>query len=239
MNGTTKLIRILALLVSLLAIVAIGVTLSETLEGPAAIPSAAAPDESLPQDDADRNSEEETGPGQPRITLLPGPGLPADVHLDVPLISQLPELPTGCEIVSATMLLAYAGITVDKMDLAAEIPYDEEDPSLGFVGDPESWEGWTIYPEALAPALRQYLPSAAPLTEGDPNEIFAKLAEGHPVVVWLGGIYGLIEHCVILTGYDADGFLYNDPLTEEKEARLDYAAFLQMWQDLGSMALSY
>src|SRR5690606_26676624 len=39
------------------------------------------------------------------------------ITLNVPIISQLPELPTGCEITAVTMMLQYLGLDVDKITL--------------------------------------------------------------------------------------------------------------------------
>ena len=172
--------------------------------------------------------------------ILPPPGfLPESVLLDAPLLAQLPELPTGCEITAATMLLNYAGINIDKIQLAQEIPYDDEDPTLGYVGDPESWDGLTIYPEALADTLRTYLPTAEAMTQKTLNSLRNKLAQGHPIVIWLAGLNGIYIHTVLLSGYDPHGFYYNDPWTEEKDAWISGSDLLEMWNGEENRALSY
>ena len=43
------------------------------------------------------------------------------VHLDIPAISQNPELPRGCEVTSLVMLLNSAGVNVNKMVLAEKV----------------------------------------------------------------------------------------------------------------------
>lgn len=53
----------------------------------------------------------------------------------VPLISQRPELPNGCEITAVTMMLQYAGAKVDKMQLAREMPRSSN-PEYGYIGQP-------------------------------------------------------------------------------------------------------
>src|SRR5699024_7446986 len=42
--------------------------------------------------------------------------------LNVPVIKQLPSLPTGCEITSITMMLRYKGAKVNEVNLAKEMP---------------------------------------------------------------------------------------------------------------------
>ena len=66
--------------------------------------------------------------------------------LDVPAISQLPALPTGCEITAITMMLKFQGADVSKVQLAMEMPRHSSDPDIGYVGNPFTKRGWTIYP---------------------------------------------------------------------------------------------
>lgn len=46
--------------------------------------------------------------------------------MDVPLISQNPELKNGCEVTSLAMVLQYAGIKVNKLELANSIKKENE-----------------------------------------------------------------------------------------------------------------
>lgn len=45
----------------------------------------------------------------------------AQTPLNVPLVSQLPELKNGCEVTSLSMLLRYKGVNVTKMTLASQV----------------------------------------------------------------------------------------------------------------------
>jgi uncharacterized protein YvpB len=161
------------------------------------------------------------------------------VLMDVPMIPQLPELPTGCEIVSVAQMLSYAGVRVDKTLLAQQMPRDVWDPALGFIGDPFSWGGWTIYPPALTDLVAAYVGSARDLTGSSIDEIRAHLSSGRPVVVWVGGIDGFDLHAVVLTGFTDEEFFYNDCWSAEKNAAMPTAAFIYCWSLTGNHALSY
>ena len=57
-----------------------------------------------------------------------------------PCLNQLPELPTGCEVTSLTMVLNYLGYDADKTDIAANYlekgDYPDANPNTTFVGTP-------------------------------------------------------------------------------------------------------
>lgn len=127
--------------------------------------------------------------------------VPDTLHwIDVPLISQLPELYNGCEITSLAMLLAYLQQPIDKLDLASMLPKDETspefdedgniavwgDPDIGFVGDIYGNElGYAVYVKPLAHLLEQvYTPGSLDLTGLDFSEIERAVADGKPVVIW-------------------------------------------------------
>jgi uncharacterized protein YvpB len=129
------------------------------------------------------------------------PEEPAAMHLiDVPIISQLPELYNGCEITSLTMLLSFLQHPVDKLDLAWMLPKDETpaevdedgtilvwgDPDQGFVGSIYGDDlGYGVYVKPLAHVLEQvYEPGALDLSGRDFNEIEKTVAEGKPVIIW-------------------------------------------------------
>ena len=87
---------------------------------------------------------------------------------DVPVISQFPELPSGCEITTATMLLQWAGINIDKQDVAKAIPkgplpairngsLQGGNPNRVFVGNPFAKSGFGVYHKPIAELINIYL----------------------------------------------------------------------------------
>ena len=166
--------------------------------------------------------------------------------IKVPYIDQSVKYPTGCESVSATMLLQYLGydISVDDFIQHYLVRRDMEehggvlygpDPSVCFCGSPYDEDSFGCY----APVIRQALEKAA----GDRFTIMdetgtpmAELIEKYidhdmPVVFWacinmqkeiIGPQWKLLdtgevftwrsnEHCMLLVGYDEEGYYFNDP----------------------------
>jgi uncharacterized protein YvpB len=122
--------------------------------------------------------------------------------LDVPLIAQNPELKYGCEVTSLAMLLHYAGIPVDKMELAGKISKDPDpaaekngdilrwgDPQDGFVGDiTGEHKGYAVYAQPLTSLLDRYMPGrAVNLTGKSFDELLLQVKNNRPVVIWTAG----------------------------------------------------
>ncbi|MBO8156822.1 MAG: C39 family peptidase [Bacillaceae bacterium] len=129
------------------------------------------------------------------------------VLLDVPLIKQNPELKYGCEVTSLAMVLNYAGISADKMQLAKELPKDNDpikrdqngnivewgDPDEGFVGDITGKEaGYAVFDGPLEELMNQYLPGrTVNLTNQSFDDILKQVEQKKPVVVWTTGDFQL------------------------------------------------
>jgi uncharacterized protein YvpB len=158
--------------------------------------------------------------------------------LDVPIVSQLPELPSGCEITAVAMMLQYSGATVNKITLANEMPKHTSNPNLGYVGDPFKTSGYTINPSALVELTKKYAGSAVDLTGSDTSILENYLQSNKPVVVWLQS-HGYTVHAVTLCGYNDKNFYYNDPLTGWKRVAIDKETFQAKWKAKNRMALSY
>lgn len=159
--------------------------------------------------------------------------------LQVPLIPQRPELPTGCEITAVTMMLRYAGADVNKVDLAKEMPYDDDDCNKGFVGNPFTEDGNSIYPPALMKLVKKYAGNAINLSGKLIDDLADHLSKtGHPIVVWVGQFDGFHTHALVVTGVDDSSVYYNDCWTNEKAA-LDKGDFVSSWSMKDRMALSY
>ena len=160
------------------------------------------------------------------------------VHLDVPLISQRPELPNGCEITAVTMMINYAGNPVDKMTLAREMPRSSN-PNYGYIGNPWDNTGITIFPPALMGLVSKYTPShtAQDLTGYNFDTIKYQLSIGHPVVTW-NTMHGFPYHALTITGYDTERVYYNDCWTNEKTSAT-ISQFVSNWNTQNRRAISY
>jgi uncharacterized protein YvpB len=161
------------------------------------------------------------------------------LKLIVPLIKQLPELPTGCEITAVTMMLQYAGVNLDKVKLAQEMPYDRTDPNRGFVGDPFSKSGDSIYPPALMPLVSKYAGNAVNLSGQSIEQLMTVLNNTkHPIVVWVGDFDGFNTHALLMTGFDQQAIYYNDCWTGE-QTTLSIDEFEAIRAKKQKLALSY
>lgn len=118
-------------------------------------------------------------------------------YIPVPPILQLPELPTGCEITSLTMLLNYCGFDADKEVLADQyLPkgkYRASDPNEVFVGDPKSTFAYGCFSNVIAQTAEKYLEENSEPYKFDvknitgclPKSVYAALDSGYPVIVWI------------------------------------------------------
>lgn len=122
------------------------------------------------------------------------------VRLDVPYIGQKNVLPTGCELVSAAMLLRYYGYQTSLDDLVdryldrAPLVRDGErlygpHPSEAFVGDPRSTQGYGCYAPVIERMLNRVLTNGrrAVVYEGVSLAQLERtcLDQGRPVLLWV------------------------------------------------------
>ena len=159
------------------------------------------------------------------------------VYNDAEVISQLPELPTGCEITAVTMMLRYAGYDVNKVQLANIMPRSNNG-DYGFVGNPFSPSGWWIFPTGIAPVVDRFVGHHEIMTSTSMQRIQDKLKQGHLVVAWVANVNGFVNHALALTGYDASRLFYNNPWTGRKES-MTYGEFYQHWNADRQRAISY
>lgn len=168
--------------------------------------------------------------------------LPFEARLEVENIDQNPELPNGCEITSAAIVLNYLGFEVDKVTLAEEylprcVPYWEADPRVEFMGNPEDELAFYCLPGAVVTAVNDYLEdvdagyTAVDISGSAVEELYQWVAGGYPVMVWTTRAFSeplyndtfLLpdgdrpysnSHCLVLTGYDDDTCYLADPMLE-------------------------
>lgn len=188
---------------------------------------------------------------------------------NVPLIQQLPELDRGCEVTSLAMLLQYAGVSVDKMQLASEIKKVNfldggvrGNPNEGFVGNIYTFSesGYGVYHEPLFQLAKKYLPNkAVDLTGKSIEEMYKSVKSGQPVVMITNATFAPLdedefttwetnsgdvsitynEHCVVLVGYDKEFVYIRDPLSESLDVKVPRDSFEEAWMQMGSQAISY
>ncbi|MDE6729312.1 MAG: C39 family peptidase [Oscillospiraceae bacterium] len=170
---------------------------------------------------------------------------------DVPYYSQEYILPTGCEIVSAKMLLEYYSHQETEIDDMLSViscqSFRQEHgrlyaphPEDAFIGNPYSESGYGCFAPVIVRMLNHLLPKQyrAVDTSGTDLQELAQtyLPQGMPVLVWatigmwnpspttIWYLYNsrgyatdhqfqwlANEHCMVLIGYDADYYYFQDP----------------------------
>ena len=134
----------------------------------------------------------------PEISPTPSKEPVTKITISVPMILQDPELPTGCEIVSATMLLQYYGFNADKMEMADRLPKTTKPDSSGygpdpreyFLGDPSRSDSMGCYAPVIKKTLDQYLSDkgsglkVVDITGCQFSKLKELLRQNKPVLVW-------------------------------------------------------
>lgn len=122
-----------------------------------------------------------------------------------PIVYQMPELPTGCEITAITMVLNYYGLPADKVEMVTVyLPmldstgtyYGDDGLMYGndlgsyFIGDPTQDSGIACGAEAITVAANSYLSDCGSTLEAlnctgtTACELYEMVSKGIPVVVW-------------------------------------------------------
>lgn len=192
--------------------------------------------------------------------------MPRKLYLKVPMIEQMPELPTGCESIALTMALAYEGFELDKDTIANDyLVYNREDDNMarGYVGDPFSEEGAGCFAPALCRTAENFFEengenrTVRDISGAAFEELLHFIAARTPVIVWTtmymeepeftgdsctyqGREYRWYrqEHCVVLSGYDLEErtVQINDPL--EGIVTRDMDAFRSIYDKTGQNAIA-
>ena len=161
------------------------------------------------------------------------------MRLRAKVICQRPKLPTGCEIVSWTMMANYAGVKISKLR-AANIMPRSGNPNKGFVGSPYRSKGGAlvVYPPGLMKITRRYLGKAVNMTGCSLGRLQSKIASGHVVVAWVRPLDGFTSHTIAVTGYDTKRIYYNDPWTGRAHS-MTKKRFNKLWRSHRRRALSW
>lgn len=119
--------------------------------------------------------------------------------IDVPTLSQYPELPTGCESVAATMVLQYYGVDITAGEFVSswlecsDNFYKENgkrygpDPNKVFAGNPFSNYSYGCFPEPIVNAINRNSTDckAQKITGKTLEELCAAyIAHGKPLLIW-------------------------------------------------------
>ncbi len=122
-------------------------------------------------------------------------------NIDVPMILQNPELPTGCEATSLTMLLNHSGFSVSKSTIAELMPkygiYYRNRVMYGpdyyttFPGNPFNSSGYGCYTPCMVTTADSYFNSIGrsdvrlkEITGTDFYDLYDYIDIGKPVMIW-------------------------------------------------------
>lgn len=161
---------------------------------------------------------------------------------DFTCFSQLPDMPSGCEITSLAMVLNYLGVDCDKEILANYLDIGEKGDNYftKYIGSVFTDSSYGCYAEALCNCAQNYLKARGVnslvignISGTDVDSLLGLVAAGHPVIVWatedmksvgdnnilwtyegqpMGYLRG--EHCLVLIGFDKenDKVIMADPM---------------------------
>ncbi len=112
--------------------------------------------------------------------------------IDVPQMSQIGEFPTGCESVSAVMLLNFYDYPVSVRDfvdkyLVKKSIAEHPDPNSAFVGSPYDPNSYGCFAPCIAKAMNKVLKGArAEVVRGKSLKTLSEeyTAKGIPVLIW-------------------------------------------------------
>ena len=187
----------------------------------------------------------------------------SNIMLDVNNINQNPELPTGCEITSLTIVLNYLGYDIDKLTMADFFLIKGEigktDPDIAFIGNPRDEHSYGANAPVLEQTANNYLTyvksdyHAYNVSGKDFNELEKYIIDGYPVMVW--ETINMIDsypstkwsidnkeiqwyanfHCMVLIGWTTDSYIMADPLNGIVE--YDKDVVIKRYNELGKQAI--
>lgn len=117
------------------------------------------------------------------------------VLLDVPVVSQHPDYPTGCESISLYMLLQYYGTEVTPEEIVdalpkGPVPYEKNgvtygaNPEREFVGDPRDPHSYGVYNQPICDTANLFRAGAVTKTGATIEDVKDILDSGAPVILW-------------------------------------------------------
>ncbi len=180
------------------------------------------------------------------------------------VLNQYPELPTGCEVTSLTMVLNYNNVPADKCDIADNYLEKGEvgtvDFRVEFVGDPRDEDSYGCYAPVLTNAANNYLTAngynlkATDISGTSFDGLLPYIDKGIPVIIWgtqecQPGQYTTTwnidgeditwyypEHCMVLLGYSDYQVWVADPMYGEVRD-FDRVIFQTRYEELFQQAI--
>ncbi len=142
--------------------------------------------------------------------------LPASYKIEnVPVIYQDPELPTGSEVTSLTILLNYLGFDIDKETLAQNYltcaSRGEATFSQAFIGSPFDSDGMGCFAPVIVDTAAKYLNSQSSsrnvksLNADTFDDVLLRVASDEPVLVWINSNLELMQEEYCFTVYSSNG----------------------------------
>ena len=206
------------------------------------------------------------------VTLFPLTSVAAEMNetkiAGIPVISQWPNLPTGCEATSLTMLMNFFGTNLTKEQVASMQPSGPNlyrvngvlygaDPNKEFIGSPYDSHSFGIYHQPFIPIIEAYFPNRSENLSGGPvSNLYSTIDSGRPVLVW--ATVGMVQVTPGIKWTLADGTVfqwkngnhalllvgYTDTQVimndpwTGKEEYYNKAAFEDRWTAMGKQALT-
>lgn len=182
---------------------------------------------------------------------------------DFKALNQNPELPTGCEVTSLTMVLNHLGLDISKTDMCDYLEkgsVGHTDPKEKFIGDPTDSNSYGCYSPVIVKAANKYLESksseykAKDISGKKLDDLFSYIDDGKPVMVWgtvdcKDGSYTVSwtvngktvkwyspEHCMVLVGYDDNNVWVADPMHGDVRS-YKKSTFSDRYDKLGKQAV--
>lgn len=184
-----------------------------------------------------------------------------NVSLDVKVIYQYPDMPSGCEITSLTMVLNYMGIDVTN-DYMADNYLDSSTYNMftSFVGSVYNDNSFGCYAPVIVNAANKFFSDreldyeAVNISNSTRDQIIDILSDGRPVIIWNtedmkttyaktytidGNSFEWMtnEHCVVLSGYNEQENTVEVADSITGKVVRDADTFFQRYNDVLSQAV--
>lgn len=187
--------------------------------------------------------------------------LTENISLDVKVIYQYPDMPSGCEITSLTMVLNYMGIDVTN-DYMADNYLDSSTYNMftSFVGSVYNDNSFGCYAPVIVNAANKFFADraldyeAVNISNSTREQIVDILSDGRPVIIWntedMKSTYAKTytidgnsfewmtnEHCVVFCGYNEQDNTVEVADSIAGKVVRDADTFFQRYNDVLSQAV--